>query len=105
MRKRSTFLAASLLATTLAGCASAPAETSQPTATAAYGIDCPACFLLIECMRSGLGEDVRQKGSMQCERCCETLTFTTTQDGQIWVATTRMPQPMPLQVCAPMPPR
>ena len=96
MRKRPTFLAASLLALALAGCASTPTESSSTTAApTAYGIDCPACFLLIECMRSGLGEDVRQKGSMQCERCCETLTFTTTPDGQIWVATARMPQPMP----------
>lgn len=106
MLKRSTFLAASLFAMALAGCAGAPPapdeRTSEPST---YGIDCPACFLLIECMRSGLGEDVRRQGVVQCEHCCQTLTFTTTSDGQIWVATPSMPQPMPLQVCAPAPAR
>ena len=105
MRKRLSFLPVSLFALALAGCASAPSEPESPTTVQAYGIDCPACFLLIECMRSGLGEDVRQKGVVQCERCCDTLTFTTTPDGQIWVANARMSQPMPLQVCAPVPPR
>ncbi|MEQ1633697.1 MAG: hypothetical protein ABL997_15060 [Planctomycetota bacterium] len=104
MRIRPILFAASLLALPLGGCAANSGSTADTNASDEVGIDCPSCFLMIECMRSGLGEDLRQQGRVTCERCCETLTFTTV-DQQIFVATERMKQPMPIQVCAPVPPR
>jgi hypothetical protein len=105
MRTRWISLAASVFALTFGGCTASPGSaTDASVADGEFGIDCPGCFLMIECMRSGLGEDLRQQGMVTCDRCCETLTFTTVEQ-QIFVSTKRMPQPMPIQVCAPVPPR
>ena len=84
----------------LAGCA-AGTDTPPVAARAVQGVDCPACFTIIEYMRGSPREQAPDRVEVRCELCCELLTFTTTADGQLLVSTTAHPEPMPCDVCAP----
>jgi hypothetical protein len=84
----------------LGGCSSTTI-TSAPTTRAQHGIDCASCFTIIEFMRSGPRHQSHERVQMRCELCCNTLTFTTDDIGQMWVSSTNEPEPRPCDVCAP----
>jgi hypothetical protein len=85
------------------GCAANPAAGTAAHA-GAYGVECPCCFTIIEFVRSnppapGATERV------QCQRCCETLTFTVSPGsgaGQLMLATSHWPEPVPVDLAAPI---
>jgi hypothetical protein len=108
MRRFVAVCSVSVLALAMAACTAATESANEPavaSAQAGFGIDCPCCFTIVECMRNGVGVECDEVQTMRCERCCEQLTFTKGEGGQLFVATKRAPSPMPVQVCMPMPPR
>ncbi|MGE3171951.1 MAG: hypothetical protein AB7O97_04945 [Planctomycetota bacterium] len=102
--------AALAVALALTGCATNSAPEAETTAVE-LAVDCPCCFTIVEFVRSDPprpGDSVE----MQCPMCCETLTFTTPGAGathtaallrtQLQMSTSTWPQPMPVDLAAPM---
>lgn len=95
----------------LSSCSTGPAPGAgaaagaEPAVVRPELVDCACCFTMVECMRSGLWQGNRNVESLQCEVCCDVWTFATDPDGRVVASSKRRPEPVPVQFCAPMPPR
>src|SRR5262245_66326785 len=68
---------------TTSGCTAPAADAPAAARPSPLAVGCPECFTIIECVRMGPMHQPLQRWQVQCERCCETLTFATTADGQL----------------------
>jgi hypothetical protein len=100
MRIRPLHVLALLAALACGGCAG-PAPAAEP---APVGIDCACCFTIVEFVRSNPRPDAGRL-QVQCEACCEVLTFTVSAHGQLMVSRPGQPEPLPTDLCVPAPPR